>query len=130
MADLRREGINNQKRGICVSVSDVLATSATMDDTLFNLPENSLVIAARAIVTTISGTATDTVDIKVGSTVIANEVVVGVAGVQAGTFVGGYFATGGAVSVVAGVDAPDAAGRIRIVIDYIELDKTTGEYTN
>ena len=130
MADLTKTGLNNQKRESSFGVCETLATSATMNDTIFNLPANSLVISAKAIVTTVSGTATDTVDIKVGSTVVANEVVVGVAGVQVGTQVPAYFATGGAVSVVAGADAPDTAGRIRIVVEYLELDKRSGEYTN
>jgi len=130
MADLRFENKNNQKKEVSVSVTGVVSTSATMNDTLFTLPEASLVTRAYAVVITPSGTATDTVDIKVGSTVVGDEVVVGVAGVQEGTQAKAYFATGGSVTVVAGADAPDAAGRIKIVVEYIETELSEGTYTD
>ena len=129
MADLRFEDKNNQKKASCVFASGILSTSATMDDILFTLPEASLVTNVYAYVETISGTVTDTVDIKVGSTIIGDEVVVGVAGVDA-TAVNTYFPTGGSVTVVAGADAPDAAGRIKIVVEYIETELTSGTYTD
>jgi hypothetical protein len=130
MADLKREGLNNQKRISCSNVSEVMATSATIDDVIFTLPANSYVKAAGIIVTTISGEVTDTIDIKVGDTVVANEVVTGALGIQAGTQAPAYFPTGGDVSVVAGADAPNDAGRFRVVVEYLELDKVSGEYTN
>ena len=130
MADLTFNDKNNQKKKISAFASGTIATSATMNDTLFTLPANSLVTAVYAIVTTASGTATDTVDVKVGSTVVANEVVVGVLGVASGTVAKTFFPTGGVVTVVAGADAPDAAGRIRIVVEYIEVELTDGQYTN
>lgn len=130
MADLTLTAKNNQKKKSSVFASAAFSTGATMDDTLFNLPLASLVTAAYVVVTTASGTATDTVDIKVGSTVIANEVVVGATGVaQDASFAPVYFATGGSVSVVAGADAPDDAGVIKLVVEYIETETTNGEYT-
>lgn len=130
MADLRFENKNNQKKEYSVFASGVIATSATMDDTLFTLPEASLVTNVYAIVTTASGTGTDTVDVKVGSTVVANEVVVGATGVASGTVAKTYFPTGGTVTVVAGADAPDTAGRIKIVVEYIETELAEGTYTD
>lgn len=130
MADLTYSNKNNQKKKISAFASGTIATSATMNDTLFTLPVNSLVTAVYAIVTTASGAATDTVDVKVGTTVVANEVVVGVLGVASGTVAKTFFPTGGVVTVVAGADAPDAAGRIRIVVEYIEVELTDGQYTN
>jgi len=131
MADLRFENKNNQKKEISVFASGVVATSATMSDILFTLPRASLVTDVKVIVTTASGTATDTVDVKVGSTVVANELVVGVLGIGAVTaIVPTYFATGGSVAVVAGADAPDAAGRIKIVVTYIETELSEGCYTD
>ena len=130
MADLTYSDKNNQKKKISAFASGTIATSATMNDTLFTLPVNSLVTAVYAIVTTASGTATDTVDVKVGSTVVANEVVVGVLGVASGTVAKTFFPTGGVVTVVAGADTPDAAGRIRVVVEYIEVALTDGHYTN
>ena len=129
MADLTYSNKNNQKKKISAFASGVITTSATMNDTLFTLPVNSLVTAVYAIVTTASGAATDTVDVKVGSTVVANEVVVGVLGVASGTVAKTFFPTGGVVTVVAGADAPDATGRIRIVVEYIEVELTDGTYT-
>ena len=129
MADLRFEGKNNQKKTSSVFASTVIATSATMDDTLFTLPEGALVTDAYAYVETASGTATDTVDIKVGATVIANEVVVGSTGTKE-TAVNTYFPTGGSVTVVAGADAPDTAGRFKVIVEYIETELASGEYTD
>lgn len=128
--DMTRTGLNNQKREADWSVSDVVSTTATLDVTLFNLPANTILLSAHVLVTEASGTSTDTVDVKVGSTVVANEVVVGTTGTKVGSVTPAYFATGGAVSVVAGADAPDTAGRFRLLIQYVELDKRTGEYTN
>lgn len=130
MADLRFVDKNNQKKVDSVFASGVIATSATMNDTLFTLPAASLVTNVYAIVTTASGTATDTVDVKVGSTVVANEVVVGALGVASGTVTKTYFPTGGVVTVVAGADAPDTAGRIKIVVEYIETELADGTYTD
>jgi len=131
MADLRFENKNNQKKEISVFASGTIATAVAMNDTLFTLPRASLVTDVKVIVTTVSGTATDTVDVKVGSTVVANELVVGVLGVGAVTaIVPTYFPTGGSVTVVAGADAPDTAGRIKIVVTYIETELAEGTYTD
>ena len=127
MADLRKLSKNNQKRGFDVAVCESFSTSATMDDILFDIPVNSVIVDVVVIVETVSGTATDTVDVKIGSTVIANEVVVGVAGVKR-TVVDTQYLTGGQISVVAGADAPDAAGVIRVLVEYVELDTSTGAY--
>lgn len=130
MADLRFNDKNNHKKVDSVFASGVITTSATMNDTLFTLPAGSLVTEAYAIVITGSGTATDTVDIKVGSTVVANEVVVGVVGVASGSVAKTYFPTGGTVTVVAGADAPGTTGEIRIVVKYTEVDLSNGTLTD
>lgn len=130
MADLRYNAKNNHKKKISAFASGTITTSATMNDTLFTLPVNSLVTAVYAIVTTASGTVTDTVDVKVGSTVVANEVVVGVLGVASGTVAKTFFPTGGIVTVVAGADAPGTTGVIRIVVEYIEVELSEGTLTD
>lgn len=130
MADLRFEDKNNQKKTVSVFCSGEVATSATMNDTLFTLPKASLVTGVKAIVITASGTATDTVDVKVGNTVVANELVVGVLGVAATSVTPTYFPTGGSVTVVAGADAPGTAGRIKIIVEYIETELSNGTYTD
>lgn len=130
MADLTFENKNNQKKTRSAFASGVITTTATMSETLFTLPANSLVTEVYAIVETGSGTATDTVDVKVGSTVVANEVVVGVVGVATGTVAKTFFPTGGIVTVVAGADAPGTTGKIRIVVEYVEVELTNGQYTD
>jgi len=131
MADLRFVGKNNQKKTGSVFASDIIATSATMDETLFTLPRGSLVTGVYGYVETVSGAVGNTVDVKVGSTVVANELVVGVAGIGAVTSVTPtYFPTGGTVTVVAGASAPNTAGRIKVIVEYIETELTTGEYTD
>ena len=130
MADLTFNDKNNQKKTRSAFASGVITTTATMSETLFTLPANSLVTEVYAIVETGSGTATDTVDVKVGSTVVANEVVVGVVGVATGTVAKTFFPTGGIVTVVAGADAPGTTGKIRIVVEYVEVELTNGQYTN
>ena len=130
MADLTFENKNNQKKTRSAFASGVITTAAAMSETLFTLPVNSLVTEVYAIVETGSGTATDTVDVKVGSTVVANEVVVGVVGVATGTVAKTFFPTGGVVTVVAGADAPGTTGKIRIVVEYVEVELTNGQYTD
>lgn len=130
MADLKFNNKNNQKKTLSIFASAIISTTATMDDIVFTLPEASLVTNVYAVVTTGSGTATDTVDVKVGTTVVANEVVVGVVGVASGTVAKTYFPTGGVVTVVAGADAPGTTGRFKLVIEYIETELCNGAYTN
>jgi hypothetical protein len=130
MADLRFENKNNQKKTRSVFASGVIGTSATMAETLFTLPAASIVTAVYAVVLTASGTSTDTVDVKVGSTVVANEIVVGTTGTKTGSVTAAYFETGGVVTVVAGADAPDDVGEIKIVVEYIETELTNGQYTD
>lgn len=130
MADLTFVGKNNQKKTKSLFASAEITTAVAMNETLFTLPPQSVVTNAYAIVTTVSGTSTDTVDIKVGATVVANEVVVGVLGIQPGTLTKTYFPTGGQVTVVAGADAPGTTGKIRIVVEYDEIEITNGQYTN
>lgn len=129
MADLTFNDKNNQKKTRSAFASGVITTAAAMSETLFTLPVNSLVTEVYAIVETGSGTATDTVDVKVGSTVVANEVVVGVVGVATGTVAKTFFPTGGIVTVVAGADAPGTTGKIRVVVEYVEVELTNGQYT-
>lgn len=129
MADLTFNDKNNQKKTRSAFASGVITTAATMSETLFTLPVNSLVTEVYAIVETGSGTSTDTVDVKVGSTVVANEVIVGVVGVATGTVAKTFFPTGGIVTVVAGADAPGTTGKIRVVVEYVEVELTNGQYT-
>jgi len=132
MADLKRTGLNNQKRGVSVAVTEQItyAAAATPSDTVFTLPANSMVTGVYAIVTDAAG-AGDTLDVVVGATVVANEIAISALGVASGTVAVTNFPTGGAVTVVAGAGAAlGDASTYQVVVEYIELDKVTGEYTN
>ena len=127
MADLIRVGQNNYKREISVGVSDDMSTA---DNTVFNLPANSLVTGVYVYVSAADTTASSTVDVKVGTTVVADEVAVAATGVASGTVAPTYFADGGAVAIAAGATAPAGDGACRLVVEYVELDLVTGELTN
>ena len=129
MADLTFEDKNNQKKTRSIFASGPIDTGA---NTLGTLPEASLVTNVYAIVTT-ADTDTNgscTIDVKVGDTVIANEVAVDATGVNSGTVAQTYFATGGTITTVAGAVAPDGDGVMKLVIEYIETELTNGQYTD
>jgi hypothetical protein len=134
MADRTITGINNQKRSVSVlSVPLVEADILTTGSTYANLPARSLITSVIVNVATVSGTASSTIDVTAGGSVVANEVAVTVAGAIVGTVVSGvaYLATGGVIGVLAGAVTPaDGAFVGDLIIEYIELDKTNGEYTN
>ena len=128
MNDLRRNGLNNQKRDIVAAVfrpteADILANAYVAD-----LPERVLIVGVETIVHTASGTVGAQATVKVGATDIATDVAVDSTGTKT-TATPGEFETGGAVTIVAGTTAP-ATGSLdaEFVIRYIELDTTTGEY--
>lgn len=125
MADLSLVAKNNMKRGVGVFVCDYCATAS---QTFGYLPAGSLVTAVRAVVKKADGTASSTIDVKVGSTVIANEVPVAALGVPAVTTTPAFFATGGQISIAAGAVVPAGNGLVSVFIEFIEKDKTTGEY--
>lgn len=132
MADLRFESKNNQKKVGSIFASDTItyAAAATPSDTVFTLPEASLVTNVYAIVTDAAG-AGDTLDVLVGATVVADEIAISALGVASGTVAPTYFPTGGTVTVVAGAGAAlgDAAS-YKIVVEYVETELTTGAYTD
>lgn len=132
MADLRFEYKNNQKKGISVFASGVISqvATATPDDTLFTLPPASLVTNVYAVVTDAADTG-DTLDVTVGSTVVANEIAISALGVASGTVAATYFPTGGIVKAVAGAGAALGANcGYKIVVEYIETELTDGTYTD
>lgn len=126
MADLTYNNKNDQKKSIAVFASGVCTTAG---HTFADLPAESLVTAVYAVVSKVDPTASSTIDVKIGSTVVANEVpVAALATAQGVSFVPKYFATGGEISFVAGATAPAGTGEIKLVIEFIETEKTTGEY--
>ena len=129
--DIRFKDKNNQKKSISIFASGLIecALGSTPDYTLFTLPKASLVTKVYAIVTDAADTG-DTLDVKVGSTVVANELAISALGIASGTAPNTYFATGGTVSVIAGAGGVlGAAGAFKIVVEYIETELTDGTYT-
>jgi len=134
MTDLRRTGTNNQKRSPSVlSAPFVEANILTTGSIFATLPPRSLITSVIVNVKTVSGTASSTLDVSANGTVVANEVAVTTAGAIVGTVVAGaaYLATGGDIVVLAGSTTPANGALVGdIVVEYIELDKTNGEYTD
>ena len=134
MTDRTAAGINNQKRSVSVLVvplveADVLTTGSTY----VNLPARSLVVAVGINVKTASGTTGAELDVTLGGTDIATDVDIDDTGWKVGTLAedAAYAATGGVIGVNAGTTTPaDGAFVGDLVVQYIELDKTNGEYTN
>ena len=132
MADLRFEYKNNQKKEASIFASGLIekASGITVDDKLFTLPVSSLVTRVYAIITDAADTG-DTLDVKVGSTVVANEIDISAAGVASGTVAPTYFPTGGPVTVVSGAGgALGADCAYKIVVEYIETELANGSYTD
>lgn len=125
MADLTFTGKNNQKKTYSVFTSDYCSTGA---NTFGMLPPESLVTAAYVVVKTADGTANATVDIMVGTTVIANEVDVDAVATIEGSVTPTYFETGGQISVAAGAVPGAGDGSIKVVIEFIETELTNGQY--
>ena len=134
VTDKTRTGINNQKRSVSVLSAPFVEADILVDGSSFaNLPARSLITNIIVNVTTVSATATSTVDVTANGNVVANEVAVTTAGAIVGTVVSGeaYLATGGALVVKAGAVTPAAGDLVGdIIVEYIELDKSNGEYTN
>jgi len=134
-ANKTREGTYNQKRSISVLYAGSLAEADILTDgqIVAVLPERIIIDEVIVNVTTVSTTATATVDVLIGTDVIANEVAVTVAGAIVGTRIPGkmYQASGGAITIKAGAVTPADDDLVcDLIIKYIELDKKTGEYTS
>jgi len=131
MADITRNSLYNQKRRARVAVAAVTEAEILAVAGVVNLPPRSLVTAVRAIVTTASATAGANVSLLAGVTPLATNLAVTVAGVITEAVVPPtYLPLGGLVTIVGGA-VPPATGLLvsEYVIEYIELDVTTGEYT-
>ena len=134
MTDRKRAGLNNQKRGFSVLVAPLVEADILTTGSIYaTLPPRCIIIHASVNVTTASGTATATLDITANGTVVCNEIDVDDTGVKVGAVIedAAYLATGGDIGVLAGAVTPANGAFVgEVVVVYIELDKTTGEYTN
>lgn len=134
MADKKRDGTNNQKRSVSVLSVPLLEADILSAGSIYaTLPARSLILSVAINVKTPSGTSVSTLDVVANAAVVANEILVPTGGVIVGTVVttAAYLSTGGDIIVRAGAVTPaDGAFIGDLIIEYIELDKTNGEYTD
>ncbi len=139
--DLRFEDKNNQKKTISVFTSGVIATATALDVLVFTLPENALV--TNVYVNVLAAAATDSkLDVRVNATynddgtllaagtIIANDVDAASVAISA-VVANSEFTTGGIVTVAQGnATALTDVGSFKLVVEYIELGLTNGQYTD
>jgi hypothetical protein len=134
-ANKTRDNGVEQKKGVCVAVIEIAEADILVDGSVYvNMPPRSLItrVVSRQIVT--STTATSTLDVLANGVVLVNEADCSSADgtVVDHTLVAAaqYLATGGELVIKAGAVTP-AAGDLtaEFVVEYIELDKNTGELT-
>lgn len=136
MEDLRRLGTLNQKKGICVAAAalDFSTLGATTESfQLFNLPEQSVITNAYVHVMTASDAVTTNVGIlgtaENGTEVLSAADLKSVG--EAGTFTGqSLTGTGKTIYFKQTVTGAATVGEVLVVVEYLEYDKNTGEYTN
>lgn len=132
-ANATRDDKNFQKKGVSVAVAPFVESEILVDGSVFvQLPPRSLIQSVTVNVKTASTTPTSTLDVLIGANVLCNEVPAVTAEPQRGTIdeTYSYLETGGELIVKAGAVTPAAGDLVgEIIVEYIELDKNTGEYT-
>ena len=128
-----RDGLLAQKKGVCVAVIPFVEADILVDGAVYvSLPPRSLITRVTSNITTESGTASSTLDVVANGVVLVNELPVAIADIADETLVAAarYLATGGELVIKAGATTPaDGALIGELIVEYIELDKNTGEYT-
>ena len=143
--NLTLEAKNNQKKVVSVSTGTIIpanvttaqgaATAGTIASgdviNLFSLPANAVVVDAFIVVRTGATGGTQTMKITVGSTDVIAAVAVGATNnvVKGGAVTRVATGTGANVTVTTGVAAL-TDGVFEVVVEYVEFDRTSGEYTN
>lgn len=132
-ANKTRVGIIAQKRSICVAVIPFVEADILVDGSVYiQLPSRILIQHVMVNITTVSGTATATLDVLANGVVLVNEQSMTASGVADCTLVAAarYLASGGELVLKAGAVTPaDGALIGEVTVAYMELDKTSGEYT-
>ena len=132
-ANKTRDTVLAQKRGVCVAVIPFVEADVLVDGSVYvNLPEEVMIMSVTSQITTASGTASSTLDITFKGVVLVNEMAVSSADITSETLVAAarYSATGGELVAKAGAVTPaDGALVGTLIVEYIELEKTSGEYT-
>ena len=129
--DRKREGKYNQKRTSSFLVVPYTEAQIVGEGSIFaTLPGRSLIIGVSSAVITASGTASSTIQPVVNGVNLGSALAVTAAG-AATALTSAYLSTGGDVVIKAGTTAPATGSLVgELVIEYVELNKTNGEYTN
>lgn len=128
-------GNNTAKKSYSVSSATidfgVQAVASGETVSVFNLPANSVVTNVFFLVVEGVTGATATGKVTVGSTdAIAAVAFAGVSGaVKGGATTPVFTGTGAEVTVTIGA-ANATAGKVEVIVEYVEYTKTTGELTN
>lgn len=134
MADLTELADNRLKRDVSVFKALGLTEAQLLAiGTLFTLPRNSFISKVDVYINTVSATASSQMDIAVGGTDVATNIPVTVAGVAVMPTLAAArkYPNGGAVTINGGTTPPAAGDLVfDVIIEYVELDKHTGAYTN
>lgn len=118
---------NAQRRGVSVGVYKINDDVVAAESTVGILPKNVLVTGGYVQMTKESSVASSTVDVTINGTTFktgasATSTTTTAVAVQK------YLPTGGDVNIKAGSTAPTNFEGV-LVVEYIELDKVVGEYT-
>jgi len=128
-----RDGVVAQKKNVCVMSIPFVEADILVDGSVYvQIPDRSMITKVISNITTASGTAGATLDVVANGVVLVNEMAVAAANVTDETLVAAaqYLATGGELVIKAGATTPaDSALIGEVLIEYIEMDKNTGEYT-
>ncbi len=130
-----REGTRNQKRGTSIGHANITIADydATLDlAELFNIPENAHIVRAHLNVKTAFNAGTSiTFTIRLGTTIFVAAISVATTGVKTLTVTPLDSGVGGlCILLPTIVGALPTTGEAELMVEYIEYDKSTGEYTD
>ncbi len=128
-----RDGTYNQKKGVCVAVIPFVEADILGDGSVFvELPKRSLITRLVSNVIVASGTANAIIDVIVGDVLLAFGVFVDFVGITDEDIrpIAQYLETGGGLAIRVSSTPPVTGSLVgELTVEYIELDKNTGEYT-
>lgn len=124
-----------QKKGVCVAVIPFVEADIVgdVDGAVYvQIPERTIIQNVTSNITTASGTANATLDVLANGVVLVNELPVAAANIDDETLIAAarYLANGGELTIRPGAVAPANGALVgELIVEYIELDKRIGEYT-
>lgn len=126
------EGLHNRKRAVSVGVYDLAHSDIAGDGAVVaNLPAG-IVLLGYTVISDGSVTADSTAVVTIGGVTAIDEMPLDISHNDSysasGTLSVSEFTVGGQLVIKEGSTAP-AAGSIKFVLEYLELNKVTGEYT-